>query len=297
MIDYLFGATKMNNSCPCCGFHENFVLFRKFPSFLFGKPFSISKCPNCGLGKTDPLPKTNVQYYEINERYDSLFTTKRDLYLSFAKQLLKSLTSIVKNPKGKRLLDIGCGGGFAVEYATSLGYAAEGIESNEELVRWCQKRGLTVSKLDVMQMEIPLDQKFDVIILSAILEHLKDPFSLLLHIRKKMVSHNGVILISQASYDGLLPRIFPWGWYGWQPQEHFWHFTPDSFTMLANRAGFDVIYLKRNSLYHPWFINKNIEDLVGRNLAAVIARVGLFLGMGDSFHAVIQPVNTTITEV
>jgi len=279
----------MNDICICCGFHGNWILAWNLPAFMFGKPFSILKCSNCGLGKTDPLPETNALYYEVNERYDSLFTTKRDLYLSFAKQLFKPLASIVKVPNGKRLLDIGCGGGFAVEYAASLGYVAEGIESNEGMVKWCQKRGLNVSKLDVMKMEIPPDRKFDVIVLSAILEHLEDPFSLLLHLQKKVVSHMGVILISQASYDGLLPRIFPWGWYGWQPKEHFWHFMPDSFSALADRAGFNIVHLERDSLYHPWFMNKNIKDLFGRNLAAIIARLGLSIGMGDSFHAVIQP--------
>ena len=44
----------------------------------------------------------------------------------------------------RRLLDVGCSYGHLLEIARNRGFAVEGIESNEELVRLCNSKGLKV---------------------------------------------------------------------------------------------------------------------------------------------------------
>ena len=96
--------------------------------------------------------------------------------------------------------------------------------------------------------------------------------------------------ISQAAYDGLLPKVFPWGWYGWQPQEHFWHFNKRSLQRMTSRAGLEVQRSIRNNLHHPWFKKGSILELVGRNIAALIARVGLAINRGDNIIFIVHSV-------
>lgn len=282
----------MSDECMCCQYNSDWEIATKFPFFLFHQAFSIAKCPVCGLGKTIPAPKLENTFYENNIRYEDLFSEKSELYLSFAKELLTSFPEVKENPIGKRLLDIGCGGGFAVEYAAILGYKAEGIDANEKMVQWGQNKGLNVYKSDAMELSETKNGKFDIVLLSAVLEHLENPLELLRHIKCSLLKPAGIILVAQASYDGLLPKVFPWGWYGWQPKEHYWHFTPNSFKLLAERAEFSVIRTKRISLYHPWFLTKKPQELVGRNVSAVLARAGEKIGLGDNFYMLLK--NITI---
>lgn len=277
-----------NFTCPCCGFYGKWLILHKLPKFMFGIPFTVLKCPVCGLGRTMPTPDYNKCYYVENEHYEDLFLAKRDLYYSFASNLFSSFENLIKKTDGLHLLDIGCGGGFTIEYANSLGYITKGLETNTKLVNWCQNRGLNVINGDANDLGILGNQEFDVIILSSILEHLSHPY-LLMNNLNRFLAKNGIVVISQANYRGLLPTIFPWGWYGWQPQEHFWHFTPASIAQISWRSGFTVIQLQRDSLYHPWFIDiSNLKEFVGRNIASMFAKIGTRLGMGDCFIAILQ---------
>jgi hypothetical protein len=52
---------------------------------------------------------------------------------------------------------------------------------------------------------------------------------------------------------------------------------------MFQRRGLHPIKLICGSLFHPWFKRGTLPESVGRNLAVLIARVGLKLGMGDNF--------------
>lgn len=272
--------------CICCGKETDWVHVVRLPAFLFGLSARIEKCKTCGFGKTVPAPAIGADHYRENVRYETLFAGKADLYKKFARDLLGCLPS-TPNPNGAKLLDIGCGGGFLVETANELGFAAQGIEANSEVVAWARSRGLDISQGDVMQL--PSNSKFDVVVLSAVLEHMPRPDQLLSQ-AGKLLRPRGRILISQASYDGLLPRVMPWTWYGWQPAEHFWHFTPVAFAHLVSRTDMQVEYWCRNSLYHPWFFKGGVKTVLGRNVAALVARLGNRFSRGDSFNMIVSDV-------
>lgn len=270
--------------CPCRATQQSWLRVTTLPAFIFGVTAKIVKCSSCGLGRTLPCPRIDHSFYEDNARYIDLFWRRRDLYRSFARQLLSSLEGLVV-PTEKRLWDVGCGAGFLIEVAQELGYVAEGMEANTSLVQWCRKRNLQVVQGDVL--DTPTQGRYDVIVLAAILEHLPEP-GILLHVCREMLNPGGVVLASQASYDGLLPSVFPWGWYGWQPQEHYWHFDVGSFCRLATQAGFEMTRVVRGTLHHPWFTMGTPKEFVGRNIAASIARIGARVGRGDSFNTVLS---------
>jgi len=215
------------HECPCCG-AVNWKSGTHLPEFIFNANVDILYCQDCGCGATWPAPKLGYNYYLENQEYSDLFTQKETLYIEFAKKLLKTLDGIIEL-ENKALLDVGCGGGFLVQSANDIGMIAEGLEANEAMVDWAKQRGLHVSQKSVQNL-IDAGKKYDVVVLSAILEHLEDPQELLISCHN-LLNNDGVLLVSQASFDGLLPKIFPWGWYGWQPQEHYWHFSPECFFM------------------------------------------------------------------
>lgn len=264
--------------CPICGTTSGWRLVVTLPSVLFGKRAKIMQCSNCKVGRTIPAPVAGLEYYEDNARNDELFTQRATIYKKFADEILTHLDALYSR-KGK-LLDFGCGGGFVVESALRHGYDAEGIEPNLAMCSWCVERGLKVTSKNIEQLASE-NALYDVIIFSSVLEHLGDPFEML-ESCMRILAPDGVVVIAQASYEGLLPRLFPWGWYGWQPKEHFWHFSPTSLRNLCQRCNLREIELIQGSLYHPWFTKGSLAVLVGRNFAALLARLGSRFGMGDN---------------
>ena len=274
--------------CLCCDAERRWVWHTWLPRFLFGTAATIQHCRTCGFGRTVPPPRPEETYYEVNVRYDSLFQERLELYRGFAQTLLATLDGVVEPAGGTRLLDVGCGSGALVEAAQEAGFTAEGVEANGNMVEWCRERNLRVTRGNALDVRARTDGVYDVVVLSAILEHVRDPVALL-RACTACLAPGGHLLISQATFDGLLPRVFPWGWYGWQPREHYWHFTPTSFRGMAARADLETVDLVRRSLHHPWFARGSVSELVGRNLAAAIARIGHRFGGGDSLKIVLRP--------
>lgn len=253
----------------------------QLPKAIFKVQVEILTCTFCGCGITWPQPTLSDSYYEQNENYDDVFVNNAKMYKKFAIDLLDSLNKN-NNCSGMKLLDVACGGGFLVEEAEKRGYQALGIDANSNMRDWAVERGLNVIQGDVSSLGHETGN-YNVIVLSHILEHVLDPESILIQC-KALLSDNGIILISQTNYKGFLPNWFPWGWYGWQPKEHYWHFTPRSLSKLAKNLGFTVINVDNESLYHPFVFSSDLGVLFGKNFISLLGFFGKKIKKGDSFN-------------
>lgn len=270
--------------CACCGSGDSWSVLQSIPKLIFGTKFKVYRCDVCGCGRTSPKPLINEYFYETNKRYSELFLEQRNLYLKFAHELLKILEPLGL-PSGSKLLDIGCGSGALVEAAEADGFSAKGVDSNKCVVDACRANGLDIYNIPINEIHKNFTDKQDVVVLSAVLEHLPDPCDTLREI-SKILTPNGYLLISQADYTGMLPRLSPWFWYGWQPEEHYWHFSSESIATLVCRAGFKVAAIRRHSLYHPWTFDSNPKRFLGKNLAAIINFLSNKLKRFDGFDLV-----------
>jgi SAM-dependent methyltransferase len=128
----------------------------------------------------------------------------RDKYARIRFEIcLKLLSTYIKNyPK---VLDIGC---YTADLLKLLPVSVDyyGIDSDENALKIAHERGAKISKIDLENEEIPLDQKFDIIIITELLEHLKDPEKLILQI-KHLLKENGVVLISLPNECTLYHRL------------------------------------------------------------------------------------------
>lgn len=146
----------------------------------------------------------------------------------YARELLDYLP---KNISGN-LLDVGCGRGkFLVKEARRRGFKAVGIDP------------LINTDLEHYQTS----QKFEVITAKHVIEHVRDLDRFLRKCRDLLKS-NGLFLISCPNIKSLMYYIFKNKWYGLQPAQHVWQFTPELLTAV----------LKRNELE---IISKNITSL------------------------------------
>src|SRR3990167_5916832 len=94
-------------------------------------------------------------------------------------------------PKNSRVLDLGCADGKIGEFMEKyLACKVTGVEVNPSLAQIAARRLTKVIIGDLenkmVQQEILKKQKFDVILASAILEHLKQPQTIIQQLKKSL---------------------------------------------------------------------------------------------------------------
>ena len=92
--------------------------------------------------------------------------------------------------KGKRVLDIGCGGGILAKPLSRLGSSVTGIDISSENIKvavdHAKKEKLDITYLNLTIEKLNVNKKFDIVIASEVIEHVEDQNVFLKHIAKHM---------------------------------------------------------------------------------------------------------------
>ncbi len=99
--------------------------------------------------------------------------------------------------EGKKVLDIGCGGGITAEALCRLGAKVTGIDVEEKLINTARSHA-TESDLDITYECTELKNvtgMFDVVTLLEVVEHVDDP-ALLIKQASERLKPNGIIVLS-----------------------------------------------------------------------------------------------------
>jgi len=138
--------------------------------------------------------------------------------------------------KGNTLFEIGPGEGFVLELFEKNNFDVFGIEASKENLKIIQNK-LQNGKIQTgFAEDIPkIDKKFDVIIMSHVLEHLVDCRKILSNI-KNLLTTDGIFFIEVPNCDqleSLEHSIFT--------QPHLHHFTKSSLQILLEDLDFKII--------------------------------------------------------
>ena len=107
----------------------------------------------------------------------------------------------LSNLKGKKVLDVGCGGGILSESMTKLGAEVTGIDQSEIAIKIAslhsKENNLNINYklLNIEGLVKKNNQKFDVITCLEMIEHVPNPESII-HCCKELLAENGSIFIS-----------------------------------------------------------------------------------------------------
>ena len=171
--------------------------------------------------------------------------------------------------KGKKILDVGCGEGGVLTPYEQAGYDCTGLEYSPERVHYASEKGSSNIKFIQGNIEqFSFDQKFDVILMLDVIEHLDQKLQALDNI-KKMLLPGGIVIISfppfrspfgghqqvMNSFLKYIPfiHITPECIYRWllknierqNFESHFRNFktgiTIKQFERLVNQVGFKII--------------------------------------------------------
>jgi len=158
------------------------------------------------------------------------------------------------------ILDYGCGYGQTLQALDREGYKnCYGVDIENTAIKACQDNNLRVMNLDLDNLINPYDLKFEVIILSHIIEHIpkSNIISTLSVIKKEFLADEGKLLIAVPNAQSNTGVY--WAYEDWT---HTTLFTSGSLYYVLRAAGFENIdFIDIDCVYGKSFIGRVIRHV------------------------------------
>lgn len=161
-----------------------------------------------------------------------------------------SLSIIARAPGDNlKVLDIGCATGFLGEYLQTRHCTVWGIDSNAEAIFEAKKHLFRAFTLDIENQKLSdvLEQnKFDVIILAAVLEHVRNPKEILMECGEHL-SESGILIMSVPNIANYKTRLklligdFTYTEYGILDKTHVHLYTKKTARELIKDAKYVIL--------------------------------------------------------
>lgn len=141
---------------------------------------------------------------------------------------------------GARALDIGCNTGLLLDVLRELGYHTEGIERSPA-GETALAAGHTVHSLDIEAHELGLP-RYDLITLTHVLEHLRQPVAGLVWIRRHLAA-GGIAVVEVPNWADRMRPLWGRRYRPLELGDHVSFFERDTLQVAAERAGLTVLQM------------------------------------------------------
>ena len=236
--------------CPGCGSCQAVVRLRNCPDRLLGVPghWDVVSCEDCGFTYTSPRSETDLLQF-IRPAITSTSMTRPIDSDGFA--IVAAMTPcsirfgvdwVVKPFGSRRFLDVGAAPAIcSIALAATDGSARASTSVPQRNGRPPGRAGGDgrVATLTTFKS----DQRFALISMQHVLEHLPDPQESLARCRA-LLEPAGILVISVPSISSFEARVFKQRWIGLDLPRHLTHFTPATLTTIVERTGFEVLRLR-----------------------------------------------------
>lgn len=204
---------------------------------------------------SNPLNNFYNRYHRKNRKIQKQIISDRN----YTYQTITKLSKIFLKSKGA-VLDVGCGVGTISLYLASKGHDVIGIDISSRAIKLAKSSAkqigfkyLKFENSDVSTLNKFAVKKFDYVICSEVIEHVKDDKQLLKDIYK-LLKPGGVLVLSTPSINAPLYR---WGYLDEFDKNvgHLRRYSVKELTNKIDKSGFHIIQiyktegLLRNSLY------------------------------------------------
>ena len=203
-----------------------------------------------GLLKTEPSPPNHLlsKYYESDAYISHSDSSKgmiNTLYYWVKNYSLKKKFSLISQAsQGKKILDYGCGTGEFVSFLNSKKMNAFGFEPNTNAFKIAKEKN---PERIFNSNQILKNEKFDVITLWHVLEHVPDLNEVIEQL-KNSLNPDGKLFVAVPNYASFDAEYYQEFWAAYDVPRHLWHFNQKSMQTLFNNFGMII------EKVHPmWF--------------------------------------------
>ncbi len=241
--------------CPVCSSSNTSLRYvgytNRCPSD--NKKWQVFYCEDCKHGFLNP----QLEWSDLEPYYSSSYSAYEphhgssvaDDRVTVQQALEAGEFRHLPIPRGKRLLDVGCGGGYFLRISQMLGATVKGIEPSAAGAKVARESGLDVfhGMLDDYISQKNADAGFDIISANHVLEHTPDPASTLLKM-KKLLADNGLIWISVPNASGFFATKLREDWNSTDLPLHLHQFSMNSLTLVGEKSGLKVKRIYTSSM-------------------------------------------------
>ncbi len=236
--------------CPICGtvgqadelysptfdvssFNSRVFSARRLPDRVH---YRMVRCRTCGLVRSDPAAGEGA----LSELYERSTFDYAEEVPHLRETYGRYLAKAKRHTEGRTFLEIGCGSGFMLEAALSLGYkTVRGVEPSRNAVAASTPEVRDWIVNDIMRPGLFSAGAFDTVCLFQVFDHVADPRALLEQIRT-VLKPDGVLLCLNHNVRSLSARVL-----GDRSPivdiEHCYLYSPATMTLLMQKCGFDVV--------------------------------------------------------
>lgn len=206
-------------------------------SVYSAKSYDLMHCRHCGHYFTNPT----FSQADLNDIYDHKYSYAAHALIEKEKRMRakKYANYIASLQDVSTAMEIGCMHGLLLEELQNRNIKVAGVELDPSAVAYCQARGLDVVRSSAENHLEKTSSKYDVIIMSHVIEHLIDPQKQLQALRERMPKTGKLVLITPNS-RAFTRRLFGRFWGYWQVPIHINHFNISSVKKLLEQAGFEI---------------------------------------------------------
>lgn len=221
-------------NCNICGSNS-------FKPYLKLKDFSYKKCRVCGLVFQNPQPIFHDLKNRYGEKYFQYEFTNEENFFKLMLLGLKDIGfnhSVLTNWQDKTFLDIGCATGRLLFYFKQRNWKVQGVEICDESVQYGRTRRHVPIFKGTLEQARYKDKSFSLIHFSHLIEHVTDPRSFLLEVRRVLKS-KGFAVITTPNICGFQARLFKTKWRS-AIGDHLFLFSKKTLKRLLQQTGFKV---------------------------------------------------------
>lgn len=219
-----------NSRCGLCGSKQAKIIHHGTRDI---QDIDVLKCEECGLVRLSTFKQITDGFYEESGMRKNDDITRLSIDISMKNDFRRASSLDYMN---KSVLDFGCGRGGFLRLARNYAARVAGVELEKKNREKLQKEGITVKS----SIE-SFDEKFDIITMFHVIEHLVEPSSILQKL-KKYLKEDGELIIETPNADEALISLYDceayknfsyWGC-------HVYLYTSDTLEELLRRNGFKI---------------------------------------------------------
>ncbi len=259
--------------CAVCGGRDTLVHAQgyDYEYATASNLFTFCACKSCGHLYLNPRPSIDqlgiiypsASYYAFSENQsgNSLVAYFRKIWES---RKVKDFQNLV-GEGSKKILDVGCGEGRFLALLKEYGdpqWELVGLDFDEKAIQLCRQRGFRC--LQGRIEDLPSHEKFDVIIMFQLIEHVDNPREVIRSMRS-VLNSGGFIILETPNPRGLDYQLFTKKYWSHYHFPRHWHlFTADILNKVVLECGFEKI--QNTALLSPasWIISIH-NRLLGEN--------------------------------